>query len=251
IGSSAAGATGGGEPGSARPVGGNFDPRAVEALTERTAGGGQGTAQAAAGRAGAAAQPGANPAGNLASGPTGQAAASASMVGTSATGGNLPLALGGLAGQFAQALSLAMQGSGLFYEAHLREFAFGQRTLEQLRAEPQAQAGRPTEGAGSQNAHTGRAADGTNQPAGASSGSSSTQSAATQAQAAQSAQVNPHLSGALLGMDPSTHMLVRQQLEVLANQAFIWQGEAWPGTEMEWEVQRRDPQGEAEETENW
>src|SRR5690606_16647951 len=100
-GSSAAGAASGGEPGAARPIGGNLDPRAVEALTQRAAGGGQGTAQAAAGRASAAAQPGANPAGNLASGPTGQAAATATLGGVSATGGTLPLALGGLAGQFA------------------------------------------------------------------------------------------------------------------------------------------------------
>ncbi len=39
-------------------------------------------------------------------------------------------------------------------------------------------------------------------------------------------------------------MLVRQQLEVLANQAFIWQGEAWPGADMQWEVRRRPQDGE-------
>lgn len=37
-------------------------------------------------------------------------------------------------------------------------------------------------------------------------------------------------------------LLVRQQLDVLANQALTWQGEAWPGTPMEWEVER-DPYG--------
>ena len=37
-------------------------------------------------------------------------------------------------------------------------------------------------------------------------------------------------------------MLVRQQLDVLANQTLAWQGEAWPGTPMEWEVER-DPYG--------
>lgn len=42
---------------------------------------------------------------------------------------------------------------------------------------------------------------------------------------------------------PSTEGLVRQQLEVLASQQFRWAGEAWPGTPMEWEVERH--QGES------
>ncbi len=41
-------------------------------------------------------------------------------------------------------------------------------------------------------------------------------------------------------------MLVRQQLDVLANQALAWQGEAWPGTPMEWEVEREPYGGDPE-----
>src|SRR5690606_13991661 len=69
--------------------------------------------------------------------------------------------------------------------------------------------------------------------------------------ASQTAQAGAQLAGALLSMDPSTHALVRQQLETLANQAFAWQGEAWPGSELEWEVRRREPQGEDQETDTW
>lgn len=168
----------------------------------------------------------------------------------SAPGTPLPPPLSGLAGQFAQALSQAMQGSGLFYESHLRELAFGQRTAEQLRSEPQAQAGREA----ASNAGTGNT---TRADADASRLAQSGQmnqpaSAATQAaQSGANTQASAQLAGALLGLDPSTHMLVRQQLEALANQAFAWQGEAWPGGEMEWEVQRREPQGGGEEAESW
>ncbi|WP_334161471.1 flagellar hook-length control protein FliK, partial [Achromobacter insolitus] len=44
------------------------------------------------------------------------------------------------------------------------------------------------------------------------------------------------------GIHQDLTVLVRQQLDVLANQALTWQGEAWPGTPMEWEVER-DPYG--------
>src|SRR5690606_12964875 len=85
----------------ARPVGGNLDPRAVEAILQRAGGEGQNPAQAAA--AGSSAPP-------LAAGAL--PGASAAGVGTGAL---LSTLLGGLPGQFAQALSQAIQGSGLFY----------------------------------------------------------------------------------------------------------------------------------------
>ena len=44
------------------------------------------------------------------------------------------------------------------------------------------------------------------------------------------------------GIHQDLNALVRQQLDVLANQALAWRGEAWPGTPMDWEVQR-DPYG--------
>lgn len=168
--------------------------------------------------------------------------------------GSLFLAPNSLAGQLATALSQAMQGSGLFYESHLRELAFGQRTPEQMRSEPQAQAGREA-GNAQQNPSTAAQARGTGEASGNQAGQASTSSQGGQQaaapQAAATAQASAQLAGALLGMDPSTHALVRQQLEVLANQSFAWQGEAWPGGDLEWEVQRRDPQEGGEDTESW
>ncbi|MDR5755425.1 flagellar hook-length control protein FliK, partial [Caballeronia sp. LZ035] len=40
------------------------------------------------------------------------------------------------------------------------------------------------------------------------------------------------------GIHPATLNVVRQQLDMLANQQFRWQGEAWPGTRFEWEIAR-------------
>jgi len=39
----------------------------------------------------------------------------------------------------------------------------------------------------------------------------------------------------------STQHLVRQQLEVLAHQTFVWQGQAWPGADMDWDIERHSP----------
>ena len=41
-------------------------------------------------------------------------------------------------------------------------------------------------------------------------------------------------------LHPDSQLLVRQQLEVLATQAIDWRGAAWPGTAMDWRVERRD-----------
>lgn len=48
---------------------------------------------------------------------------------------------------------------------------------------------------------------------------------------------------------PAVANLVQQQLEALATQHFVWQGRAWPGQEMRWEIDedaaRQTPEGEA------
>jgi hypothetical protein len=57
------------------------------------------------------------------------------------------------------------------------------------------------------------------------------------------------------GIHPATLTTVRQQLDMLANGQFRWQGEAWPGTRFDWEIERdaverrepRDPEEAAAE----
>ena len=96
----------------------------------------------------------------------------------------------------ARALSDAVEGSGLFYESHLQQFADGTRPLEVLQREPQARL-----------AEQGAA------------------SAAPADQPATTAQAVLH---------PATVHIVQQQLHLLADGVWHWRGEPWPGTRMDW-----------------
>ncbi|MEO6986061.1 MAG: flagellar hook-length control protein FliK [Paralcaligenes sp.] len=116
------------------------------------------------------------------------------------------------ASTFVQALSQALQSSGLFYESHLNDLSFGQRTVASLSSEPQAQL-----------THASAPTDQTQ---------TSLQPASANLSAAQASQ--------LAGLNPDTHLLVRQQLEVFANQALTWSGQAWPNAFMEWRVERHE-----------
>lgn len=119
-----------------------------------------------------------------------------------------------LVSAFTQALTQNVQQSGMFYEAHLAQLVKGQGNLALLRQQPQVQLQEQAQ----QAANQGKSA------------------------AAQSAKgAEPAASTVLqqAGIDPAVQQLVRQQLDVLANQLFLWRGEAWPGAMMEWEIQRR------------
>ena len=154
---------------------------------------------------------------NAAKGP--DAAAHAAL----AAGGPSARALG-------QALRQALQGSGLFYESHLTDMVFGRASPEQLRNEPQAMLGKnpPAQESAPSRSRVGTSASGRpgTDAAPSSTGSSSSSAPGT----------------AVSGIHQDLTPLVRQQLDVLANQTLTWQGEAWPGTPMEWEVER-DPYG--------
>ncbi|MEZ2720683.1 flagellar hook-length control protein FliK [Paenalcaligenes hominis] len=108
----------------------------------------------------------------------------------------------------AHALQQTVSESGLFYESKLAQLVKGLITPESLQNQPQAQ--------------------------------TKTLSAASQSQTMSAAAKDaPATSLQQSGIDPSTQQLVRQQLEVLANQTFNWRGEAWPGVPMDLEIQRR------------
>lgn len=219
-----------------------------------------------------------NPAGRRESPPHATAAAAASP------GGGAPSARA-----LATALARALEGSGLFYESHLASLAFGGRGAARLADAPQARWTRPAAGlqpaAGEASAAARRGAA---RPADAAPSSSSATAPATAAvpgsPGAPASSGTPGPSGlprtpGLAGAPspsgpsaPATHaspappagdaqgspvpglpaeaaLIVRQQLEVLAHQAFCWQGEAWPGASMTWRVGREggepDPEQEA------
>ncbi|WP_276809336.1 flagellar hook-length control protein FliK [Castellaniella defragrans] len=188
---------------------------------------------------------------------------------------------GALAARFAQALSQSVQTSGLFYESHLTQLAAGKTTPQDLRQEPQGRipphptpaGGAPRDAAptaqnaaAAQNLPTARSAPNhapnallqNAQPQNAQQAAPGAPAAATGGAGPEAAQAHTAAgqthTAPVPGIDPQAQLLVRQQLEVLANQAFVWQGEAWPGAGMQWEVRRRpqDEDGERDfEGDHW
>jgi len=201
-----------GLPGQPAPAAPQTPGQAAAAQPQATADG-----MAAAGKPGRPAAHADVPAG--AKGP--DAAAHAAL----AAGGPSARALG-------QALRQALQTSGLFYESHLTDLVFGRATPAQLREEPQA---RLDKDAAAKNTAPARARS--ESPAAARGGSDAPASTASSGAASPPTPGSP-----VSGIHQDLTVLVRQQLDVLANQALTWQGEAWPGAPMEWEVQR-DPYG--------
>lgn len=118
--------------------------------------------------------------------------------------------------QLAAKLAQAVAGSGLFYEAHLKQFAAGTRTLAQVADEPQAQLNR--------------------QPAAALPSPEAQELAAVSSD--KSATVHPEALG-----------LVRQQLELLAQPLLRWSGQAWSGAAMDWDIteEQDERQGAADD----
>jgi hypothetical protein len=66
-----------------------------------------------------------------------------------------------------------------------------------------------------------------------------------------SAQATPHASAVqasvAAGIHPASLNIVRQQLDMLARDQFRWQGEAWPGTRFDWEIERQAGERQAVE----
>lgn len=153
--------------------------------------------------------------------------------------------------QLAPLLKQAISSSGLFYEAHQARWTSGQFNLAELLKEPQAQAG-----ASHAPATTGPVPEGktppapqvhlpqtinapaipvtpnrTDQPAAAQPLSPSQAPTSAPAQATGNAP-----SGLAADLVP----LIRQQLESLASNTYVWHGQIWPGQEMQWEMVEED-----------
>lgn len=205
------------------------------------------------GQAGAAPGPGLPAA---TSGTPSQAASATQIWAQVATNLNEP---GALAARFAQALTQSIQGSGLFYESHVTQLAAGKTSAQALRQEPQGQMTGNTPPAAAQAGGQPASLSSiiqqaqvatTQDPGSQQTGNTSTAQAGTSHAASQAPQPGTPIPG----IDPQAQLLVRQQLEVLANQGFVWQGEAWPGADMHWEVRRRQPddgQTPAASEEHW
>ncbi|MDR1890376.1 MAG: flagellar hook-length control protein FliK [Zoogloeaceae bacterium] len=168
------------------------------------------------------------------------------------------------AADLAPALKAALVKSGMFYEAHQAQWVAGKAPLETLLAEPQgrlspaAHAPGPQQGAATTTTATAAAA-----AAAGGAGNVAAQSRAVAQGNAAAAQANvagqPAASGAAvesgalrvsMGLVVAQELtpLVQQQLEALATNSYVWQGQIWPGQNMDWEIVEEE--GGREQSEN-
>jgi flagellar hook-length control protein FliK len=171
------------------------------------------------------------------------------------------------AAELVPALKAALTKSGMFYEAHQAQWVAGKTSLATLLTEPQGRLSPVAHVPGQQvGAATGAAATVTNaaNAANATAGNVAAQGnlvAQNNGAAAQASAVAPNAattSGVVDGNVLRVGMgqvvaqelapLVQQQLEALATNSYVWQGQIWPGQNMDWEIVEED--GGRERSEN-
>lgn len=148
-------------------------------------------------------------------------------------------------------LKQAITQSGMFYESHQSQWLANRLSTDALLAQPQGRlspilqeapatpqtvAGMTQAKAAERAVATGAVEIGQNAPV----------AQASEQIASRSAMPAAHL------VAPDLVPIVQQQLEALASQTYVWQGQAWPGQPMQWEIieenqGRKDQQGEAEQ----
>jgi hypothetical protein len=124
--------------------------------------------------------------------------------------------------QLAQGLMQAISSSGLFYEFHLAQWVAGKRSLTGLLLEPQ-----------------GRLSENLSQSSGTASPPASPAGELRLPAHPHQDYSNP--------MHRDTQAVLRQQLDVLENGHFQWQGEIWPGQTIRWdtvEEKMDEPEGD-------
>lgn len=140
------------------------------------------------------------------------------------------------AADLAPALKSALARSGMFYEAHQARWVQGRVPTETLLQEPQ--------GRLSPAAHALVQQGTENSPRPPSSHQTSA-GPAPQSGVPQNNAPNLADSGALrvgMGQVIASELtpLVQQQLEALATNTYVWQGQIWPGQTMHWEIVEED-----------
>ena len=136
----------------------------------------------------------------------------------------------GDAGALASRLGAALEESGLFYESHQARWLSGQIDTASLQREPQ---GKETAA-----------------PALANRAASSASAATAAAEAAESTgplPLQPRASDTAAPIPERILPLVHQQLDAIATQHLVWQGQVWPGQNMEWEIEDPAREGSPQE----
>ncbi len=219
-------------------------------LPAGAAGGGSAPAPTTAGQAGTAAGPGGSAPAVIDAGP--KAAGTQAM---------LPKAPEGMVQTLTRSLGQTVGNSGLFYESHLSQMVFGKRSASQLLQEPQAMLGRIGNAAETAGGAPAAAASTAGQHGNSPSAGLASQAAGTfqQGMSAEPGGQSSPAGGNTLqgtpapvpGVHPDAVGVVRQQLEALANSTFNWQGEAWPGAGMQWEISEDAKPHDSGEPASW
>ncbi|MDR3220882.1 MAG: flagellar hook-length control protein FliK [Candidatus Accumulibacter sp.] len=160
-------------------------------------------------------------------------------------------------------LKEAIMRSGMFYESHQAEWIEGRFAKAELLQEPQGKLSTPSPPGAEKDAANPAANPATNSAANPAANSALTARTVvfTDTQANQNTQpaaqkaageANPQTAGQIVAAQ--IQGVVHQQLDALANQTFVWQGQIWPGQDMRWEIEE-DGQNRQEEDDddaaNW
>lgn len=141
----------------------------------------------------------------------------------------------------AAVLRNAVAQSGLFYESHQAQWIAGERSVAQLREEPQGRLAPidPAVRAGMTVPSLGGAAAGAAGGATAAATAANVVNTATASATSRADQVGAMFAPgtATLPVHAESISLVQQQLESLDSRHVTWQGPVWPGQEMEWRVE--------------
>lgn len=149
----------------------------------------------------------------------------------------------GLAARLETALSTMFGTSGLFYESHLAQWVAGTRSQAALMEEPQARLANSQQ---SQQQMVARPEEQMNRLESLQEKSwvaSLVSKAASKLSSAIQQQQPDRLEQVI---DRDAAGMIRMQLDAMEHRKVIWQGEFWPGQEVEWEVEDETPREKRE-----
>lgn len=163
------------------------------------------------------------------------------------------------AATLAPALRQALSQSGLFYESHQLQWISGKLDTASLLQEPQGELAHapPTSSASQTETATitrhASAVRTTGEFATTAAPQDAT-SAAQDADPAASSNLSTAAGARAAAVPERLAPVVYQQLDAMATQNYVWQGQVWPGQTMEWEIedpQRDDGSGADEPAAEW
>jgi hypothetical protein len=132
--------------------------------------------------------------------------------------------------RIAQALSGALGRSGLFYESHQAQWVVGQRPLNDLLSEPQGRLS-PAAQAPEKSAATSKVDSLPRTP----TARDDVRSADIPVTSTKADSVDES-KGTSAPVHPQTLPQVRSQLDALDTHQLVWQGQLWPGQNIEWRI---------------